>query len=372
MNTQGKASASVLIVGGYGIVGRQIAELLSTRNPDLQLILAGRSAEAGAEAAKQIPNATAVRIDINDPDPLTALAVQPDVVLGVANDGHDRLLQSAVRRGIAYVDITRWTERMHESILRLAPANMTAPVILSSGWMAGVVATVAAADARQLSRVDSIDIDILFALKDKAGPNSIEYADRLAIPFPVQINGKVEIKAALSDPREVAFAGGRRFQTYRFDTPDQYTLLHSVGAAGVSTRITYDDRATIKTMRFLLSSGIWKVLSLSIFDGLRRSMLYNPGDGAPHEVAVETRGIDHNGKRAGLRTLIVAPLGQTYMTAVGAVSQVERALGLRGRIAAPAKTSFPEQAEDLAKGTEALREMGVNLIREYLVGIDLE
>jgi saccharopine dehydrogenase-like NADP-dependent oxidoreductase len=364
MNDRNKRHHSVLIVGGYGVVGLQIAEILSARNPELALILAGRSEASASEAASRFPGARAARIDVDHPDPLAGLQAMPDVVLAVANDGHDRLLKAAVRRGIAYVDITRWTERMHASILRLAPVSLTAPVILASGWMAGVAATVAAADALDFARIDEIDIDILFALKDKAGPNSLDYADRLAIPFPVQVAGRMEMKKALSDPREVTFSGDRQLLTYRFDTPDQYTLVHTTGAASVSTRLTYDDASAVSGLRIMLATGIWKILSLPLFDSLRRSMLYNPGEGDAHEVVVETSGTDKAGRPLRVRSSIIDPLGQTHMTAAGAVAQVERVLGLHARTTPPVGVSLPDQTIDLAAALEALQEMGVSIVRD--------
>ncbi|MBM4216361.1 MAG: hypothetical protein FJ178_00695 [Gammaproteobacteria bacterium] len=165
MNKDGESRRSVLIVGGYGVVGAQIAEILSARNPELHLLIAGRSQENANSVAAKFPHAQGIHIDVDQADPLANLPNKPAAVLAVANDSEDNLLRSAVRRAIPYVDITRWTERMQTSILRLAPAPLAAPVILSSGWMAGVVATVAAADASEFSRVDSINIDILYALQ---------------------------------------------------------------------------------------------------------------------------------------------------------------------------------------------------------------
>lgn len=352
---------SVLIAGGYGIVGAQVAELLASRNPELEIIIGGRSEAAAAAAAERIDGARGARVDIDEVDPLAKFAKLPDAIIAVANDGHDRLLRAAVTRGIAYVDITRWTERMQASILRLAPMRPTAPVLFSSGWMAGVTATVAAADARNFGQVSSIDIDILYALKDKAGPNSLDYVDRLLIPFPVTIDGNVEMKKSMSEPRAVRFSGDRLFNTYRFDTPEQYTLVHAIGAASVSSRLSYDNASAINSMRFLINSGAWKLLSLSIFDKLRRSMLYNPGEGDAHEVVIETHGTDPAGRPIRTRSTILDPLGQTHMTAVGAVTGLERVLGLRKRQRAPIGVSLPEHCADLDATLRAFAEMGVEI-----------
>ena len=52
----------VLIAGGYGAVGSTIARYLRRLAPDLEIILAGRSPESGAELAREI-GATTLRLD---------------------------------------------------------------------------------------------------------------------------------------------------------------------------------------------------------------------------------------------------------------------------------------------------------------------
>ncbi|MEI6450371.1 MAG: hypothetical protein WCP98_10540 [Actinomycetes bacterium] len=91
--------------------------------------------------------------------------------------------------GIPYVDITRWTERVRGAVSLAGRRSLRAPIMLSSGWMAGVASVVAVALSRHLERVDRIDIGVLYSLKDQAGPNSAEYMDRLATPFEVMLEG---------------------------------------------------------------------------------------------------------------------------------------------------------------------------------------
>jgi len=351
----------ILVVGGYGVVGEQIARLLAARNPEAELWIGGRSIEIAAALAGQIPGSRGVRIDVDEADPLSALPEQPGLVVAAANDSEDRLLLAAARRGIAYVDITRWTPRLHRAIERLSAVEMSAPAVMASGWMAGVAATVAARAAQDFSRIDMIEIDILYALKDKAGPNSVEYADQLAVPFTIWSGGKPRIVKPLTDPKPVRFSGERTLECYRFDTPDQFTLVHALGAAGASSRLTYDDQNAAKFMRLLMASGIWSLLSLPLFRRVRRAILYNPGEGAPHEVSIRVSGQALDGSAKESRLSVIDPFSQTHMTAAGAVMQSERILGLRGRARPGPGVSFPEQAADLETGIAALREMGIRI-----------
>ena len=351
----------ILIVGGYGVVGEQIAEIMVSRNPAAELWIGGRSLQSAADCAARHAGTRGVRIDLSDTDPLANLPELPDVVVAVANDRDDNLLLASARRGIAYVDITRWTPRMLKALERLSGIPTTAPVILASGWMAGVAATVAAHHAAEFDKIRSIDIDILYAIKDKAGPNSVEYADQLGIPFTIWSEGQPHTVKPLTDPHKANFSNGRMLDCYRFDTPDQYTLVHTLGAAGVSSRLTYDDTGVVKFMRLLLTSGLWKLLSLPVFKRLRRAIIYNPGNGAQHEFALQISGQVSDGGTVTKRIAVIDPLGQTHMTAAGAVAQVERVLTLRGRASPPSGVSFPEQVVDHAEGVVALREMGISI-----------
>ena len=228
---------NVLIVGGYGVVGRQIAALLASRHPGASLTLAGRSASAAQAAAREVPGAQGLRVDIAAPAPLAGLDRLPDVVVCAANDADDHLLAQAAARGIPLIDITRWTERIHSGAARLpalpgGPA-VRAPIVFASSWMAGVAATLAREAAAAFGEVERIDIDILYALKDRSGPNSVEYMDRLATPFRVTEDGRSVLVRPFGDLRDVAFGGGpsaRTARTSRFDAPDQF------GVISVSTR----------------------------------------------------------------------------------------------------------------------------------------
>ena len=348
-------SQQVLIVGGYGIVGAQAARLIATRNPTVEIWIGGRSIRHANTEAAQIPHASGVAIDLDTLDPLSVLTEMPSVILAAANDDQDHLLLSAARRGIPIIDITRWTERMHRAIDRLKGEEMTAPVILSSSWMAGVPASVAASAVAELGGEQRIEIDILYAMKDKAGPNSIDYVDRLNIPFTVMIDGAWRNAKTFSDPKSVRFSNGRVFKCFRFDTPDQFTYVDTLGATTVASRMSYDDANVLRFIRFVVGSGIWSLLPRKT----RRALIYNPGAGAPHEVIVTVTG--QNGQK---RISVIDPLGQTHMTAVGATVQVERVLGLRERATPPDGISFPEAATDHELGIKALGEMGISIVAD--------
>jgi hypothetical protein len=350
---------AILIAGGYGVVGQQLAEMIRLRHSDLPLILAGRNPVQAEPLAQRLARANTLRLDMEQTAPLHG--ARPRAVVAVANDPHDYLLLEAVRAGLPYLDITRWTERLRRALSRVAAEAVRAPVLLSSAWMAGAVAVVAVAAARRLAKVQSIDLSVLYALKDKAGPNSADYMDRLATPFEVTLNGERRLVYPFTDPRQVAFPGGTTAKVHRFDTPDQFTLPLTTGAETVAARIAFDEPFTTQLLAGLIRSGVWRLISGPRFTPLRRALLYNPGQGAPHAVVVEVAGWDAQGRAQTARATLVDPQGQTHLTALGALVQLERLLGLDGAPPPSPAIVYPDSAPQVDAALQTFRALGAQV-----------
>jgi hypothetical protein len=327
MNTQQIYSQTILVVGGYGVVGSRIANILARRNPDMRILLGGRSMTKAIAAASAIKNAQGVLFDVDDPISLSRLHVRPDLVIVAVNDLKDATLRAAIVAGIAIVDITRWTERVRDLEVIVADLKPKSPVIAGSSWMACIPGALTLSAVAGLESIDSIDMSVLYAMKDVSGGNSVEYMDRLTTHFPVMREGKTAIAVPYTEGRKIRFDNNYQTTVYRFDSPDQHVLPRLTGARSVASRIAFDDKATTFIFWLIIRSGLWNLLSGKRFQSFRRGLMHNPGPGAPHLVRV-----DVVGKRAGCklhRTLhITDKEGQSHLTAVGAVLQTEWALGL--------------------------------------------
>ncbi len=349
----------ILIVGGYGVVGEQIAGLLAQRQPQLTLWLGGRHPQKAPIALAQLPQVSTVRIDLADSDPLTHLQEMPDLIVVAANDTDDLLLRSALRRGVPLIDITRWTARVRDALAWTTATSPHAPVVLASSWMASIPATLAAAEACAFQQLHSIDIDVLYTLRDRAGPNSVEYMDRLAEPFEAHVDGRRTRRKPFSMSRRVTFAGLRPYTTALFDSPDQLTLAAITGAKTVSTCIGFDHEPSNRLLGSMIRSGLWRAISGPRFQWLRHKLLYNPGTGDHHRVQVRLKGLDHDGHPLQRIVMVDDPAGQTHLTAVGAVIQIERVLGLAGHGAATPTVQFAEACTNVAPLLDALIATGV-------------
>lgn len=347
---------SILIVGGYGVVGLQLAALIRKRNPEQPLLLAGRSRVAADAAAAKICHARGVAIDVTRADPLAGLDTLPGAIVAAVNDPDNALMKAAIVRGIPYVDITRWTERLmgaHALATSMAPASS---VTLGSSWMAGVSAIIARRLCEGLGDIDTLDTTILFRLGDKAGPNSVEYADRLSIPFRVWRQGRWRKVKPLTGPVRAVFPSGEIARAYRFDEPSQETLVGITGAKSISSRIAYDSASTTRSMVFMVRSGLWALISGKMFTRFRHSLIYHPGEGAAHEFLV-----DVTGDGAMRQARLLDPEGQTHLTAIGAYIQLSEVAGLEGRTVRRPGVHFPEYETDFAFARDILMQEDVRL-----------
>ena len=351
---------NILIAGGYGVVGTQIAAILRRRNPDLRIVIGGRSLEKARALARTLADAEGAVFDIDDPASLGRLAVRPDLVIVAANDMHNVTLKAAIAAGVPLVDITRWTERVRQLEAIAASAESTPTLVQGSSWMACVPGAVTRAAAAGFSAIESIDFGILYALKDSAGDNSVEYMDRLTSPFPVVRDGKPAIAIPYTEPRLTRFANGYQTTVYRFDSPDQHILPRLTGAASVAARIAFDDKATMAVFWLIIRSGLWNLLSGERFTKLRRGLLHNPGPGAPHLVRVDIVG-QRAGKPGHLTLNVTDPHSQSHMTAVGAVLQAEWALGLNGFAAPGPGLHYGENMGPAPVLREALASVGIRV-----------
>ncbi|MEU3571838.1 saccharopine dehydrogenase [Kitasatospora sp. NPDC036755] len=320
----------VLLVGGYGTVGTELARLAS---PDWPLLLTGRSERRGAALADELDDATARRWDLTDPEPFTA-AVR--AVVGVVNDPDDRVLRAAVRAGVPYVDVTRWTARLQRAATLAALLRPTAPVLLSSAWMGGVTSLVAAALADRLGGAERIETAIRWDLADRAGADSVEFMDRLGLDYEVVQDGRRRSVAPLSRPRTVRI-GDAPTLVAGIDTPEQFTLPLTLGATTATTRIGFSSRSSTTALLAARHAGLFRWGRGERWEPARRALLYSPGEGG---TALLRTDVGHGGRT--LTATVEDRAGQARLTAVGALLALRRALGTDGA-PPPAGVAFPEQ-----------------------------
>jgi saccharopine dehydrogenase-like NADP-dependent oxidoreductase len=336
----------ILLVGGYGVVGAQVATMLRRHHPGLQLLVAGRRLEAAAGLATRLGNAEPVRLDTHAADPLDAITGTIDAVIMLVHDHDDATLRSAVKRGIPYLDITRGNSAQARAYVTTALHTPKAPVLFASNWMAGVPAIIAMHQAQALATVSSISLSILFYGNDKGGPDSEGASDTLAEPFESRRNGEWKKTPSMGDPVPIRFPSGLERPVYRMAMADMMTLAQATGASDVAVRLGLDNATTGRIKSFLVRTGLWSALQSERMAWLRKRLSHNPtAQGAPHEIVIEVTGQTAGGAPESLRATLLDPAGQSHLTAIGVVANLERLIGLGCNPLRPG-TAVPETSPD--------------------------
>ncbi|WP_225731693.1 MULTISPECIES: saccharopine dehydrogenase [unclassified Nocardia] len=337
----------VLLVGGYGTVGAELTRLAA---PSFPLLLTGRSLARGRELAMEVGAGLKVW-DLAAPEPFRA-GVR--AVVGLVNDPDDRVLRAAVAGGVPFVDITRWTSRLQRAATVAALLDPRAPVLLSSAWMGGVTSLVAAHLGSRLGGADTVEVAIRWDLRDRAGADSVEFLDRLGLDYEVIEGGTRRTIMPLSGVRRVRI-GDAVTRVARIDTPEQFTLPLTLGAATVATRIGFSSGASTSALLAVKRLGFFRWGRGERFTGARRALLYAPGDGGVAALRID---VTHGGRTA--TATLTDPAGQAHLTAVGALLGLRRVLGLDG--AAPESgVRFPEQTPVPAEVPAMLAAHGIDL-----------
>ena len=265
----------ILIIGGYGQVGRVIAERLAPLFPG-RVAVAGRSFAKATAAATGIGHGAEGRaVDIysaTDGDALNGVAL----VIVCLDQTDTRFVKRCLSRGIGYLDITAEYAFLSqvEDFDALAKEN-NATALLSVGVAPGLTNLLAARACARMDRVDRLDILLELGLGDHHGQAAIAWMlDNLDAEYQVRENGRMKSVRSFSDSFELGLPGAKTTRAaYRFNFSDQHVLARTSDVPSVSTWIRFDNR--LSTWAFARSSQIglgrllrrrrWRKLALWLF-----------------------------------------------------------------------------------------------------------
>ncbi|MEZ4848203.1 MAG: saccharopine dehydrogenase NADP-binding domain-containing protein [Bacteroidia bacterium] len=237
---------NILIVGGYGNVGKHISNILAERFPG-KIIVSGRSldkAKKFVESSKESMIPT--EFDINSPDQYVKVLKNVKVVISAIEvPENTSFVRACLSRGIHYTEIATSFETMN----RLLPLNQLAKsnhvsLIPGTGLMPGLSNLMGFYLANQLNYVMDVNIYVMLGLGDEHGTDAIrwmlESSDK---SFKVIENNKPKWVKALQESRRTRILSEKRQrQFFRFGFADQFILLLTTDTSGASSWVGFDSR----------------------------------------------------------------------------------------------------------------------------------
>jgi saccharopine dehydrogenase (NAD+, L-lysine forming) len=319
------SSGSILIVGGYGVVGRRIAADLAPDYPGA-VIVAGRNLEQAQSLAISFETGVRARyMDVRQPASIEAALEGVGTVMSCIDQVEPNLLDAAIERGLAYTDLTphliarRPTDAMSEAAVRSG-----ARIVLGAGLAPGISSVLARAAADRLDGpLERVESNMLLSVGDEYGAASRAYIlEEISRPYTVTVDGVEQRVLPFARPTRVAFPAplGRR-AAYLFPFSDQVSYPRTLGARTALTRLALDPPWLASVASALVRTGLASRLA-------NRSASRDRSQALLHRLQARYRGrdwyglvVEVAGPGGSARASLVGH-GQAEVTAVGAAAVV--------------------------------------------------
>ncbi|WP_162605263.1 saccharopine dehydrogenase NADP-binding domain-containing protein [Jiangella ureilytica] len=251
---------AVVILGGYGAVAREVADLLAARIPG-RVVVAGRDGDRAAALASRYGGALVPRrVRVDHPDEVIPAIAAARVVVMAVETANPVVARMCLTRGIHYVDVSASAEVL-ASIERLDPLARRhwAGAVLSVGLAPGVTNLLARYCVDRLPGATAVDITVSLGLNGDHGADSLRWTvDNL-------VAGRSEAgPRAGSGARRVRLAGTGPVTAYPFPFSDQVTLTRTLGVP-TTTRLRFESELMTRLVFGLRSAGFF-----ARFQGARR------------------------------------------------------------------------------------------------------
>ncbi|MET0285469.1 MAG: NAD(P)-dependent oxidoreductase [Polyangiales bacterium] len=307
--------APVLLIGGYGAVGRWTSRFLREAHPHLELLIGGRDLAKASAFAAELGHAEGVAVELDQPDLGLGDRAISAIALIVKDERHTALRFAQARR-VPHVSISSASFEIAPEVSTFMHDPGACAVVLGGEWLAGAATLPALYFAKKFAQLDDIRIDVVLDEQDGGGP------------------------AAQSDIRTIAeiapAALTRRDGKYYWRAGDDAkVVIHALdGTALEGSGNSPFDIAALAT-----ATGAPNV-QLNIAVGVTSSR--RRGEPASHEILITLAGTTRAGESVRERHAIVHPQGEAPLTALGVAMMVEQVLGLSGKALASPGLYYPE------------------------------
>lgn len=290
----------ILIAGGYGHVGSNIAGHIRKKYANIELILCGRHPEKGEQLAIGLGHAESKYLDLTTDFDLGSFG-DIDLVIAALQDPKNALIEAAIAHGIAHISITKLADELAPIVFLLQQRASKSRIVLADHWQAGILTLVAKKAATQFSKIDHMETACLYDTEDPIGPMIAAQLDSFVGRALLRRNRKWEWLDATQNARSLQLSDGSSIDAYPMGTLD----VPSLAAISDSPNVRFD-----------ISIG--------------KSIGMNKGEKASHDLYIDIEGTLLSGEHGKIRTIVSDPEGQSHLTALGVLLATEAVLGLEG------------------------------------------
>jgi saccharopine dehydrogenase-like NADP-dependent oxidoreductase len=249
----------VLVVGGYGTIGRTVCTELAT-GASRRVVAAGRTDTKAAAFADSVEGVQSAVVDAEDPATYDEALEDADVAVVCLDQDEPTFAKACLERGVDYVDISPSDTLLREieAFDGVARAR-DATAVLSVGLSPGMTNLFVADATETLDSVERAEISLLLGLGERFGPDTVKWTLEDAVgTFSVRRDGVETLVRAFTDPRRTELHGWGTRRVYRANLADQHVLARTTSIPSISTRICYDSRPVTRCLALLHRTGLYQ------------------------------------------------------------------------------------------------------------------
>lgn len=266
----------ILIIGGYGNVGRIIASELATRFPG-QVIVAGRDYQKAKDFSLELgQQVMPIAFDVSHMSAHETLLSDVGIVMMCLDLESIEFVQLCIQRGIHYIDISASYSILSQiEQLNREAEGAKATVILSVGLAPGLSNLLTKHCQSKVPNMTHADIYLLLGLGDSHGDAALRWTlKNLDGEFTICDDEETKQVKSFEDGKQTVFPGSLGKRTaYRFNFSDQHVLPQTLGFKSVSTRLCFDSAWMTSLFAVMKKAGVNRLLSLKGVEGLLVSLL---------------------------------------------------------------------------------------------------
>ena len=242
-------SATILIIGGTGLIGKTGHNMLSKRNPQLKILI-------GTRQKDMIPNH--IQIDVNRLESFESLKKHAiNVIIVCTKDANNHVLNYAVKHKIDYIDITKPSNELLKAHDSIKHNLIDSKIVFSSGWIGGIALSLLYSTGILAKDIQSVKIMVYYSTKDKAGSSSADFmAHNVSKPFFFYQNNVAKQTKHFLDGEETIFRfDNQKRKVSDFDIPDLYIFNQIEQIPNVRAKMTFDSKIVTALLPFMQKIG---------------------------------------------------------------------------------------------------------------------
>lgn len=328
----------ILIVGGYGLVGSNIARLIRKKYPTVALVLAGRNPSKGDALAAELQHTETAFINLHETIEWS-LYGDIDLIITAMEDHVNVLREVAISRNIAQITITEIAEEISPTVFLSLQKKPKAPIVFASHWQAGIVTLMTKQMAAKFKEISRVETAAIYDHLDPVGPLVAGQVDGFVAKALVREERRWKIVDATENAKTITLSDGYQVVGYPMSTLDVPSIAAFTNASNVRFDFAYGTSIGTKN-----------------------------GDIASHDLYIYMEGVLASGEKVRLRSVVSGSKGNAHLTAVGVYLITEALLGTESQPAIIRGGMYlPELLVNTDTIINRLEEFGITVSEELIV-----